>query len=478
MAIKINFYTYSKRVNSTAIPSGTGTEYDATIKQPCSIINPVIEINAMQTASPAFNYCHIADFERWYWVSNWTWERGLWIADLTIDPLASWRTEIGASSNYIVRSASNYNLNITDNYWPTVNDAAITTNFTIKTGSTYPFSALDVASLGCYVLGVINNAADTLNCSNSISYYVLTYNEMRNLTKYMLGDISYMNIQDIGAELAKGIINPFDYIVSCIWLPMDYTQIASQTSVVIKAGWWTPTDGNGYILGHQLSSAAFTRAYTFNMDVPKHPQASTYGAYLNAAPYAQYYVTVGPWGTIPIDPQLIYSASYLRFDIELDVISGQAVLYFGNSAGMKKSAAHFAQVGVPIQLSQIGIDTLGAASGILSAAGNAVMDVARGNYAGALAGVVSAVDAAMPEPASSGSQGSYCGTAQLPEIIGKFYSISGKDITHRGAPLCQVATINTLSGYVLVDDPEISAPATAAEMELIRNYMAGGFYYE
>lgn len=474
MSLTCKFYTFSKKVNSTARPTG-GTTYNCTLKQATDIISPRLELNANQTTAPTFNYVYISDFSRYYWIDRWTWDRGLWIADLSVDALASWKTYIGASSNYVTRSASSYNLNLTDDIWATENGTTVTTNFTMATGSTYPFGALDAPSLGCYVIGVVNDQAGSMACSNAITYYVLTYSEMRTLTQYLLGDISYMNITDIGAELAKGIINPFEYIVSCMWLPFAYTEIASATATVISVGWWQPSVS---LVGHALKSAAFTKTYTFNMAVPKHPQAATYGAYLNAAPYTSYMVTFGPWGSFALDPQIVYGETNVRFDVDLDLISGDAALFLGTTTSPRKTAARYAQIGVPVQMSQLGYNAGGIIGTAVSAVGGVIGALTSPADFFSSAGILSATRTAMAQPETSGSQGSYVSLVEIPEIVGTFYSIVGKDITHLGAPLCEMKTINTLSGYVKVNDPDVPAPATAAELEQIRGYMASGFYYE
>ena len=59
-----------------------------------------------------------------------------------------------------------------------------------------------------------------------------------------------------------------------------------------------------------------------------------------------------------------------------------------------------------------------------------------------------------------------------------FYRITGWDDTHNGRPLMQTKTINTLSGFVMVQKGDVAISGTAAEADEIRTLLEGGFYYE
>ena len=480
MAIKINFYKYSKRVNSTAIPSGTGAEYDATIKQPCSIINPVIELNAMQTASPDYNYCHIADFDRWYWVSNWTWERGLWIADLTVDPLASWRAEIGASSNYIARSSYEYDGAIMDNYYPVKAESSIS-RISATGGS--PWAGGSNINNGTFILGVVNNKplenpAGKASNFGAVRYYLMSASDLRDLMTILLGNISYMQITDIGEELAKGIINPFEYIVSCLYFPFAHTvntpaaanQIPGTNLFNISVGWWDLTGAAGGLINANDPVINITSSFT----VPKHPQAASRGKYCNMAPYSRYTLNYGPFGTIPIDTSLLQDCTTLKVEMDVDLITGGGKITLSNASGNDFPIINYAQLGVPIQLAQITTDVLGAITGAVSTVGSLLT----GNIIGAISGITSAATSLLPQYKTQGSNGSTLNFEQAPELIGEFFTIVDNDNAEHGRPLCARRTISSVPGYLVIESPEVSAPATSAELEQILAFMSGGFFYE
>ena len=82
MAITVKFYTISKAVNSTAQPAGDPlAEYDCRLLDATSALRPAILLNAGSQANlTAYNYCEIPAFSRFYWVSDWTINRGQWVA--------------------------------------------------------------------------------------------------------------------------------------------------------------------------------------------------------------------------------------------------------------------------------------------------------------------------------------------------------------------------------------------------------------
>ena len=96
------FWAFSKKRNSTKQPtSGSGTSYtNIQLKEATSILHPVIVLSVagmtVPTVAPVntFTYCYIAKFNRYYFVDDWTYNEGKWEASLTIDVLASHKTEI------------------------------------------------------------------------------------------------------------------------------------------------------------------------------------------------------------------------------------------------------------------------------------------------------------------------------------------------------------------------------------------------
>ena len=119
MAITIELHQFNKKPNSTAKPTNnigdpfklvSGYLLDGT-----SIINPVITFEQTSTYDIRdYNYAYIGTFNRYYFITNITTDNNLWIVSMSVDVLASYKADILASSQYVLRSASASDEDIVD----------------------------------------------------------------------------------------------------------------------------------------------------------------------------------------------------------------------------------------------------------------------------------------------------------------------------------------------------------------------------
>ena len=120
MAINIALYHFAKRDNSTARPlanSGNGidTVYTGELKTGCSMLSPQVMFKFEPGFSPRkFNYGYIPLFERYYFIDDWEWSAGLWIANMGVDVLATWKVYIEKDTEYITRAAGASNGQVMD----------------------------------------------------------------------------------------------------------------------------------------------------------------------------------------------------------------------------------------------------------------------------------------------------------------------------------------------------------------------------
>ena len=107
--MKVRFFTFSKKYNSTARPSTGYSEYECVIKSSSDVITPTIELQIGLSANPSsFNYCYIPDYNRYYWVKDWTFYNHLWVATLNVDVLATWKPYIVNTSMFVYRASNEY----------------------------------------------------------------------------------------------------------------------------------------------------------------------------------------------------------------------------------------------------------------------------------------------------------------------------------------------------------------------------------
>lgn len=472
MAIKINFYRFSKKENSTARPSGTGTELDCTLKDSSSIFFPVIKLNMGAASAPSFNYCHIPNFNRWYFITNWEWDRGLWYASLQVDVLATYRTEIGSSSLYALRASNNYDGTIVDNLYPT------------KVGCTFAKSDdWTISGAGgfaaSYIMGVVSKDPDF----GSIKYYALNSSNLGTIIDELLDDtikdgVNGFSAADASIALQKSLIDPLQYIKSCIYIPMTLTEINSALSTA--AAPVTIFNWDLTATARSVRPPTPVIRVTHDFTIPKHPQTVSRGNFVNQSPYTMLWLYAPPFGVVDIDTTAFANNSVITVEIDIDLPTGLGILKIKRGDEIINRLE--ANIGVPIQLSQIIKDYLGAASAVLGGIGSVISGIAGGpagiasGVIGAANGVGNAIQSLMPKSQTIGSGGSYAQVRGGWSLQAQFFTIADDDIAHNGRPLCQMVTPS--NGYYLIQDGDIAIDGTKEEAAELKRYLESGFYYE
>lgn len=467
--MQATFYQFAKRTNSTKRPSG-GQEFGIDLKAPCNIINPEIKI-ATQSDPTGYNYCYLPTFSRYYWIKNWTYSDGLWNASLTVDTLASYRDQIGSATEYVVRSSAKYDGTISDGLYPaTAKVQSVTTSF--------QGGFAEAISGGFFVIGFIAKAANSIG---AITYVVMTPGNAKKLSAKLLTDVSYLSIDnsEISDNLTKVLFNPYQYIVSCNYFPFDVAILAAHLPLVAKidVGWWS-VDVPGWILGEDNNNFKKSVSVT----VPKHPQAANRGEYCNVAPYTDYTIYLQPFGVIPLDASKMWGAATLSIQYVVDLFTGDSVLrIFANGAQLVYETT--AKLGVSVQLSNINFGIPSGSGGLLqtgfaAAFGGLQAALSGGTLSDVGNGILNAAQATNADVASKGATGSTIAFDMVPYMVARFKIIADDNNEDHGRPLCQRVQLSTIPGFIMVDDPDIALPATAAEIDSVKSYMTNGFFLE
>ena len=471
--MNVYLFAFSKKKNSTAQPVlNTGTSFSVTLKEDTSVLNPVLVFNAATTGMPTpftpsyFNYAYIPSFSRYYYVTDWVNINALWECHLTVDPLASFRTAIGSESVYVERSASASNGSIIDNLYPAKTDVQISSITVTTTWSGVAPSG------GCYILGVVSNS--TSYHVGAVMYYALNTAGLNSLLSYLFSNNIFVagSITEIGEGLFKSMFNPFQYIVSCTWLPHPADNYGSSQDT-IKVGYWD-TGVTAYIVTSLLDET-FIEA-----TIPDHPQISR-GSYLNYAPYTRITLFCAPFGEIPIDPTFLRTGNLLRARVMIDTITGMATLRVAfrdtaaTSYSKKPCYETSALFGVPIQLAQVLSDYSSAIGTAAAGAAGGLAGMAMGLIS---ATVQSAIATQAPKVATAGANGSFISFALSPDLVVEHTLLVDENNTDLGRPLMQTKTINTLSGYIKCAESHFSGACFDSEKDMINRYMVDGFFYE
>ena len=480
------FGSFAKKDNSTKAPDVSNPTRTLTgyLIEPCSIMEPTFKIERFASdASPqSYTYAYISEFSRFYFVEDWVWSDGLWQCRLKEDVLASFKTAIGNSTEYILRhdSSADFNSNITDTTYPATSNIDY-----IEVPGSNPFSPATL-SAGCFIVGIISG--DDTNAVGAISYFIMTSTQFGRLKDILFSNSNLQTmgiidsqgqqlVQDLSQEVLKTLYNPYQYIASCMWFPIDISDIVDKQSVsIIKIGWWN-YNINCYALTYPMMNLTET-----GISIPTHPQ-SLRGRYLNYAPYTKLSLR-GRYGTIPLDTAWFAPGDsvYVRYNVDLVTGKCRAIIQRDRGGAISALTERSFEVGTPIQIAQIGYDYLGVAATSISSGATAMQQLFTGNIGGAIAttanGIYNTIQSQMPQLETSGTNGSFLSSNMFTFLCVLFYHIVDEDIHHRGRPLCELRQISTLSGYVLCADGELDLNCFDNERKEILRYLTTGFYWE
>lgn len=478
MAYTVKFYTFSKRTNSTKIPGDlSDIDFSCELLDGSGLLKPTIILKPPINPQN-LSYAKIVEFDRFYFVENWRFLRGLWEADLTVDVLGTYRTEIGEMTCMINRSSAAQNGRIPDP--AAVSEVGV--SYAVETNTNTPFAS-SIAN-GYYVVGVINSDANSVG---AVSYYVMTNAEFRAFSAKLLSSTDYLgSISDISEQLTKVLFNPFSYISSCIWIPVQPPTSGNVTTIPV--GWWEVA------ATAKKLSATIRSGGSLTISVPKHPDALTRGYWLLAEPYSQYYLDFQPFGAVTIPASALVDCDLLDFQWTVDCITGEGTLRIGANALSGGTIGYCnvlrSQVGVPVQIANSSMGLVAAGAEALESGVGSLLGVKFDNPQGnaidrlentfmSLAKGVGAYMLSRVSPLQSlGSNGTYTSGYFPVRLTGTFSRIAAQNNDEIGRPLCEVRKIADIPGYIEIASPQFSGGRTDTERDTINRLLMNGAYYE
>lgn len=543
--ITVVLYKMNKRSNSTKQPDAgaisSSVSINALLLENTSIINPTLIFQQPANDNVnlnLYNYAYISDFGRYYFITNITHDtNSIYTIYLATDVLASFRTSIRNSSQYVVRSSSSSDDNIVDTLYPTKpfstysnafgsntynqgdvhrlitsnNEESIGSIFYFNYGLQYPTNAV------CF--GVIGSSGVGAN------YYVATESNfidfMTNVFALIPSDMGSM-----ADGVKKLLVDLNQYIVSVVLLPvMPHSSNLGSLQSSVRLGSYTVN-----CTCYSFTPGADYETYFLKTDLslPQHPNIATH-SYYAMPPYSRYTLDFFPMGSVPLDTAKLYGRTTINVMWSIDYVTGMAIFrvgYFGQSLTPSTFVTLYTdvcQVGIPIPLSQLKVDTatgfgLSIASAVSSFMKNQqtnqppILDTASNvinNWGQSARDFISAAvrmisgDKRKMVPASEserqsiignvfdgntnvldqiidyagnifgqvytkGSTGTYTNLiAGRPSVRGYFIDQCDTDNARFGSPLYQIKTLSTLSGFCICKNANIQ---TFSETHLPLNH--------
>lgn len=453
MAVSINLYTHSKRKNSTKQPSGAGQVYYCVLKEGTDVWSPTFVLST----NPGTSRNYALAFGRYYYVDRVEYIPPHWHVSCTLDPMATWKTEIGSASLYVTRANDTSQRN--ENLFDALPSEVIKTVFyTTVNPSIYNIS------LGQYVVTIAGDNGS----GDGVTHWVMSSTQYNRF---------WSVFNDVGSwDLPTGFqleyVDPISHIQDVRWYPFAIVDLGNSTAIQIYVNGW-----NTHAYGVPLPLGTI-KPLSSTIDVPRHPQASTLGNFLNSAPYSSHTWVDPIFGTISVDPTLLTAYSKITEQINVDPSCGYAHFRLTVSNPGDDSfivADRDAEVGVSCLFSSQIVDV----QGMIAGWSNGVSSLLQANPIPAITSVFGGAYAAQhPKIDTVGGIATRSKYNYTQALYSEFVTVDDIDHVTMGYPVCKTLTISSLSGFVQVAKGDVAVPGPSWAQDQIRSYLEGGFYYE
>lgn len=467
----VEFWTFSKRYNSTKRPTTESESVDFVYKDVTDMHNPILEV---KVDVQAYNYAKIGNLY-FYVESVQTISRNVWQVQLKIDLLASYKSSIQSGSAMVLYSASIRDDNIID-------DRIIPLpTYTTSQTDFYPDN---ISIGGTYFIRVMGKKIDVeagYNCGLTPVY-------MMNSTalKSFIDGVTVDNVWD---SVKDYFTNAMEGFIECYWLPFNVLgHYATGEVASVKVGGAT-IDCGAYVVTNVLSNFS---PISEEIAIPWF-----YDDFRNNEPYSALYFFT-PWtGLIKLNASDFYGLDKMTVTYALDIFNGD--LTFNLKAGTRIVATISGNAKINLPLSQATINVSGmiaggaaTAGGVGYATGAAMfmkspkMAIASG-IATAVGGLFGGISSAAQNQVVS--KGNMSGSVNAVTLMGNtpctLYVVAQDTVVDPinnasivGYPLGAVSPLNRFSGFVQTSGASISAPAYESELLAINKLLDGGVYLE
>ena len=491
MSVNADFYSFSKRKNSTKQPTGTPTQISVDLKSGTSLISPTFLLNL--NTRPTYNYLV---FEGWYYFITdiISVRNDLWEIVCEVDALATARTEILATTAYILYD-SDGNTEIPDNRLPFISTATVSANKV-----TCPF----VPDGGCYILSLTGN-------DNSTGIYKVTSGELAAL----IDDLQH--IRDNIFEFSQltpptwptpptgstSIPDWLNFVGDCLGWVGDWIEYAVLCSVkpvsqIFGSGnipenireckylpfdVGTTTPGPTHVcLGTFETKQQLNKLQTktihrdVNIAIPW--QANDYR---RRAPYTELYLYLPYIGMVRLSSENLIDISSLTVGYTLGLLDGSLICTVSDPDKDEIIGQYSGNVAAETPVGYSNINAPKASQAIIAGVASAMA----GNVAGVGLAALSFGDAVTPNYASLGGLDGVAGVATNQSITcySVFHDTSvapNTDIMTIGSPTMAPKTISTIinGGFCQCLDAHVEAALPSTIIDTVDNYLNSGFFIE
>lgn len=446
------YRNFNKRKNSTKRPAG-GAKRNVVLLDDVSLYTPIFESEYWDYQD---NYCLWAG--RYYYVTDIITKRqNLFEVHCEIDPLATWKDDIMATTAFVTFSTSSFDIGIPD-YRLSSDPITIT-----KSNSVDVFPKLSEAYVVTYIG---QNSCPSVGIGDfwldGLQKHIMSDKFVESTRKWYKGFCEGQGSDKVDSNVIAMLVgNNANCITSCTYMPKFYGTKAH--TIVLAGGFNTNAQG-------QLAEHDYSESYSINI-----PWAFPRGDFRNRAQFTSMAVYLPGYGFIALNADNYQGQSSIPVQATLDSFTGEITyLVDGKAKGT-------CNTGYPVQ---IGTSQKGNVVGALTGVAQAVASGYSGNAIGAISSGYNAIRSIMGvDPSSVGSMGGATAFNAYKKIMVLIMShntnVDPASVASTiGRPLNAVKNIGSLSGYVQTADVEVPTTAPDEYKTVINDSLNGGMYIE
>lgn len=452
MAFNVDFYNFSKRKNSTKIPTGTHTTLSCELNDNFNLIDGDIVVNTGRTGNPKiYTYCYIQEFSRYYFVNNWSYQNGLWYVTLTVDVLATYKTNILNTTAFITYAQAAFNSHILDKR---IQQVGIATKH-ISSGNNRFF---DLDGWSDQIILFFVSETANLSSAGAVQAFSVTRDKLKDVCQSL-----YTAGQTIWQDLQAQAGSAKDCITKCITVPYD---IPAGANVNIVLGNYNTGVTGKPVLGRTLLPSC---------DITIPWQASDFRRF-----YHKFSLILPFIGAVSIEASDIISDERLSITAQIDILSGDLLYYVcHDSEAVTPFATFKTNCAAVTPVASYQSNTVGA----ITSLGSAGIAAAGQNIMGVAAGISNAAANLCLSKTISvcGNNGGCCEAFDRPTLICTYNPTSiepGSVAASIGRPYFAQNSLSGFTGRVQTEGFSVDASCTDAERVMINSIVDGGIFIE
>lgn len=447
--MQVTYWTgFSKRKNSTKVPTGSGTVKTCYLKDDTSVLNPTIRLDGHGYRN--MSYAQISDFGRYYYIKDVREVGPQTHVELTVDPAASHKASITGSSQYVLRANVLLDPIKGDSLNPMTNRNLIKyKQLATLANDVIQYSGSDVVST--YILGVVSkNGVDYIKCDTAKLQSIL------------------------GIAFGTSITNVFYNMSNCIvsLLRVPYNPPTSTQPLCI--GDLTTGDSAAVITDGYITQTISETLIPFASD-----DHLNYGSYIDYPPFTSGVIYLPFVGLVPLDMSILGTTKKIAVELKLDPKTADMV-YKISTTGNRILGTYAGNCGATLPIVGQTSNVLAMPSAVLSAAAGILSD----NPLLAASGALGVAMSQQKHTQVNGSLSSFISCELDPTIWVETYTKEPTTWTLDSMKTTQGVVVNEqralsgLSGFVQCRNAHVSIDGYDSERTEIETMLNNGIFIE